>query len=652
MKKIPLFTRQGEYILLPQAINSGDIVKLDHALNKLLRLGVEQNSTRDNTSLVSQLKDRPLIITERDNNDKICRVEYLAGSSDFFSHFVTEQLQPWAEAVAGEPMVLFKDKCNLKLPGGGAFPPHQDITAYKHFGSSYYITIAISLDEATTQNGCLEFAPGFFEVFCADTRINTYKANTILPSYEAGIRNGDILDELSEQFRWITTPTKSGDIIIFDSYIPHRSYSNNSTSTRRMFFFTFSPAAHGCLYSDYYTRKRRAPNDPVFHISTPTIHSEYDEKPSTVSKNISNLNKTMKRLFTPGPLNTSRSVKVAAARDIGSRTQETESITNSIQKHLLNIADANENGVAILLQGSGTFALEATLTSLLTANDHLVIINNGIYARRLIEISEIHNIHHTILNFCSTTPIPIDELANKLSAIHGATHIAAVHFETGLGVLNDIEAITQVVHAYGLHIIIDAMSSFGALPIPWMMGCTAAIVTSSNKCLHGLPGIGIVICDQDQLVRLTNSRTLSLDLKAQAEHFSTTKQWRFTPPTNALLGLQKALSEHYKQGGINARGEKYKKLATFLIGSMAKLKINPAIEDIARGPMITTFVPDKHLKLDTVLLAKNLEASGLIIYPGKHEKTGSFRVGCMGEISEEDLTLLISKIRQFINKRA
>ncbi|GAB7126758.1 hypothetical protein JCM19000A_12650 [Silvimonas sp. JCM 19000] len=214
-----------------------------------------------------------IAVAEARDRQQLCRFEHIAGSSPFFRHQVVGALQSVAEALVGAPLLLFKDKCNLKRPGGGGFAPHQDITAYRHFDSSFHITAALMLEPATARNGALEMAAPGWAKGQHDTLINTPRGRLpVLPSYVGGARNGDIRDEFAATMHWNLLEAAPGDIVFFDSFVPHRSAENRSDHTRRILFFTFSLQAEGERYAPYYRAKREQPGHPMFHVSTPTLH--------------------------------------------------------------------------------------------------------------------------------------------------------------------------------------------------------------------------------------------------------------------------------------------------------------------------------------------------------------------------------------------
>ncbi|AOJ08924.1 phytanoyl-CoA dioxygenase family protein [Burkholderia mayonis] len=221
-----------------------------------------------------------IAVAERADPRTLCRFEYLAGASAYVKQSLVPRLAHLIESVLGEPVSLFKDKCNLKLPGGGAFTAHQDITAYRHFPTRYQVTAALALDPAVEANGGLEMADAWDGLSAGAPSARTPRGLlAALPSYEGGPRNGDIVDELAARMTWTLVEAQPGDVILFDSYVPHRSEPNRSGATRRMLFFTFNPASEGGLYELYYRAKRSRPDNPIFHVATPTRHSAVQEAP-------------------------------------------------------------------------------------------------------------------------------------------------------------------------------------------------------------------------------------------------------------------------------------------------------------------------------------------------------------------------------------
>ncbi|AHY08203.1 phytanoyl-CoA dioxygenase family protein [Serratia plymuthica] len=267
------FQQQG-FVHLEKSRANLDLSRIESALAE-----ISQRALSASTDNVPGL----VVVTEAGNAEQLCRIEYLAGSSPYYAQELVPCLAQLIEQHLGQPVNLFKDKCNFKHPGGGAFTPHQDITAYRHFASNYQVTAAVLLDAAVEENGALEIATHWDLTPKGAQLVNTPRGILPqLPSYQGGPRNGDIDDSLCATMRWQRIDAAPGDVILFDSYIPHRSSENRSSSTRRILFFTFNLASEGDFYHHYYRSKWATPDNPIFHVSTPTLHSARQTNAGTV----------------------------------------------------------------------------------------------------------------------------------------------------------------------------------------------------------------------------------------------------------------------------------------------------------------------------------------------------------------------------------
>jgi 2-aminoethylphosphonate-pyruvate transaminase len=353
-------------------------------------------------------------------------------------------------------------------------------------------------------------------------------------------------------------------------------------------------------------------------------------------------------LFTPGPLNTSTQVRQAMTRDIGSRSDECIALTQRIQSRLLEVAGANELFVPVLIQGSGTFAVEAMLTSLVPAQGKLLVVDNGIYAKRMAQIAAIHQLHFDCLSLTETESLCPEQLDRALTSDPTVTHVAVVHYETGLGVLNDLAQILVVCAKHDVKVLVDAMSSFAAIDIDFSAPALLCVAASANKCLHGVPGIGFVIARRQAIIEATTPRSLTLDLNGQWQSFEQTGQWRFTPPTHVLLALDQAIEAFLAQGGQSVRLAHYQKLNVRLNEGLNKLAVKPLIVATFRAPIINTFVMDASFDVEQMFLF--LASAGIQIYPTKASQSNSFRIGCIGELCEADIDCLLHHIGLFITE--
>lgn len=250
-----------EYDILQQQANA----ILTHTRKKNISLG----------EFYQQSPDQLVVVPEIHNPLEICRFEYIAHCSQKLNDIVIHRVKNIIDQLMGEPFVLFKDKCNVKNPGGGAFPPHQDITAYHQFQPTFHVTAAIILDASTIANGCLEMATQYTTHMKKSTQIldTVFGPLPFFAFYQGGSRNGDIVDQIHKKFHWVPIQAQPGDVILFNSFVPHRSKTNTSNNSRRNFFFTFNALREGNWYESYYDLKRRDYNNPTFHVSTPTEHN-------------------------------------------------------------------------------------------------------------------------------------------------------------------------------------------------------------------------------------------------------------------------------------------------------------------------------------------------------------------------------------------
>ena len=275
------FMRQG-YIVLEQGLTAQDMQMLEtasadlygHSGQLLQQLQQSGDSLND---FYQQNLDELIVVPEIDDPLKVCRYEYIKGYNPVIREQLVPKLQGFIKALTGEDFVLFKDKCNAKNPGGGAFEPHQDVIAYNHLKPNFHVTVAIFLDEATLENGCLYFP----ENYRRDLEGHDYALqNTpngelpILPSYDGGSSHGAIQQEVVDRIQWQPVEAKPGDVVIFDSYVPHYSEKNASDKSRRAMFYTFNAQHFGDFYDEYYDMKHREFDNPSFHVATPTAHSK------------------------------------------------------------------------------------------------------------------------------------------------------------------------------------------------------------------------------------------------------------------------------------------------------------------------------------------------------------------------------------------
>lgn len=338
-------------------------------------------------------------------------------------------------------------------------------------------------------------------------------------------------------------------------------------------------------------------------------------------------------LLTPGPLTTSLTTKSAMLRDWGSWDTAFNSITASLRADLVDVVHGRDTHVCVPLQGSGTFSVEAAIGTLVPRDGKVLVPQNGAYCKRVLRICEYMGRAVVELPIAEGTLPTGKMIAEALARDPAITHVAQVHCETGTGTLNPLRDIAQVCAERGKGLIIDAMSSFGAIEIDVRTTPFDALVAASGKCLEGLPGMGFVIIRRGALEKCQgNSSSLSMDLYDQWDYMEKTSQWRFTPPTSVVAALRAAVDQFKTEGGQPARGKRYQANCDELIDGMQDLGFRTFLPREVQAPIIVTF----HAPVDPVYefrtFYEKVKAKGFILYPGKLTEVDTFRIGCIGDI--------------------
>ena len=357
--------------------------------------------------------------------------------------------------------------------------------------------------------------------------------------------------------------------------------------------------------------------------------------------------RTDKLLFTPGPLTTSNTVKQAMLRDLGSRDAEFVEVVQGIRQHLLELAGVSqESGYeAVLMQGSGTFGVEALISSVIPRDGKLLVIINGSYGKRIHDIAQRHGIETVTIEVAENTPAVPRQVSEILSADSGITHVALVHCETSSGVLHPVQEIGAVVKGFQRTFIVDAMSSFGGIPLDVAKSGIDYLAASANKCLEGVPGISFVVANRAQLLATGGAaRSVSLDLLAQWEGLENDGQFRFTPPTHVILALHQALLELDEEGGIAGRAKRYAANHAALLKGMRRMGFREYVTAESKSHIITTFLFPEDQKFEFEDFYQRLSARNMVIYPGKLNEVDCFRIGNIGRLFESDIESLLAAI--------
>ena len=350
-------------------------------------------------------------------------------------------------------------------------------------------------------------------------------------------------------------------------------------------------------------------------------------------------------LLTPGPLTTSLRTKLAMLRDWGSWDADFNAVTARIRRQLLDIVHGGDSHVVVPLQGSGTFSVEAAVATLVPRHGHVLVLDNGAYCKRFGKLATLMGRRTTILERAEDEPVSAEELDVRLQQDASITHVGLIHCETGTGVLNPLQQVSDVCKRHGRGLIIDAMSSFAALEIDARNVQFDALIAASGKCVEGVPGMGFVFIRKAVLEACAgNSHSLAMDLYDQYAYMEKTTQWRFTPPTHVVAALAEALAQFVEEGGQPARLARYTDNYETLVDGMAAIGFKPFLRADIQAPIIVTFhAPgDAHYQFKAFYEAA--KKRGFILYPGKLTKLDTFRVGCIGAIGRNEMQQAVNAV--------
>lgn len=350
-------------------------------------------------------------------------------------------------------------------------------------------------------------------------------------------------------------------------------------------------------------------------------------------------------LLTPGPLTTTLATKQAMLRDWGSWDIAFNELTASVCQDLAGIAHAADTHVCVPLQGSGTFAVEAALGTLVPRHGKVLVPNNGAYCQRIVRILDYLGRAAVVLDFREDEPADPVRIDAALAADPAITHVAQVHCETGTGILNPLPEIALVVAGRGRRLIVDAMSSFGAIPVDAQKMPFDALIAASGKCLEGVPGMGFVIANREALAAAHgNSHSLAMDLHDQWAYMQKTGQWRFTPPTHVVAALRAAIDQYKEEGGQPERLARYGENCATLVSGLRALGLKTFLEDRVQAPIIVTFLAPPDPVYDFKKFYRKVRDWGFILYPGKLTAIETFRVGCIGAIGAAEMRCAVETI--------
>ncbi|OAB31967.1 2-aminoethylphosphonate--pyruvate transaminase [Paenibacillus macquariensis subsp. macquariensis] len=352
-------------------------------------------------------------------------------------------------------------------------------------------------------------------------------------------------------------------------------------------------------------------------------------------------------LLTPGPLSTSKKVKAAMLRDWCTWDQDYNQLVQSIRSRLVKMASSQPDAyTTVLMQGSGTFSVESVIGSVIPRDGKLLVLTNGAYGKRIAEMAEVLGIDYVVMDDGETNPVNVKQLKEILQVDTAITHVAVVHVETTTGMINPIADVARVAKQYGKTVIVDAMSSFGGIPMDVAELGIDYLISSANKCIQGVPGFGFIIARIEALLTCTGqARSLSLDLYDQWEAMELGNgKWRYTSPTHTVRAFDQALLELEEEGGIARRYERFARNQQTLVEGMQRMGFQTLLSKELQSPIITSFLYPDSSVFSFEEFYSRIKEVGFVIYPGKITAASTFRIGNIGDVHLADIERLLENM--------
>ena len=356
-------------------------------------------------------------------------------------------------------------------------------------------------------------------------------------------------------------------------------------------------------------------------------------------------------LLNPGPVTTSDTVKQAlVVPDTCPREREFKALIARVAQQLVDVVHGGDRYVAVIFEGSGTAAVEACISSVVPQDRAILVVSNGGYGQRMVEIAQVHQLNVVPYVIPWGDCLDLATVESSLQAHRGRiSHLAMVHHETTTGMLNPIAECAELTHRYDAEIIVDAMSSYAGLPIDISQLELDYLVASSSKCLQAVAGLSFVICRHDSLRQCAKlqPRSYYLNLWAQYCLFEAESCIRFTAPVQVFHALDQALGEWFEETE-QGRYHRYLENYTELVAGLQRLGFRSLLPADQRSKLVTAVIEPTHVGYDYHHMHDYLYERGFTIYPDKGSVQGAFRLASFGQIDRSDIRAFLNALEQYL----
>lgn len=350
-------------------------------------------------------------------------------------------------------------------------------------------------------------------------------------------------------------------------------------------------------------------------------------------------------LLNPGPATTTDTVKMAqVVPDICPREKEFASLMKGLRSDLLKVVHAPEDVyTSVLFCGSGTINIDVCINSLVPEGKKILIVNNGAYNSRAVEVCEMYHIPHINLKFSVYEQPKLNEIEKALKENTDVAVVYCCHHETGTGILNPIREIGSLAHQYGAIFISDTTSTLGMIPLDVVKDNVDFCMASAQKGLMAMSGLSFIIGKTNLIKTSKNypTRSYYCNLYLQYEYFEKTGEMHFTPPVQTIYATIQALKEYFEVGE-EAKFARHRRVYEAIHEGLDELGFKTIIpREIESGLVVSVLYPDDS-NWDFEKVHDYCYKRGFTIYPGKISTTNTFRLCALGSIDVLD-------IKNFIN---
>ena len=345
-------------------------------------------------------------------------------------------------------------------------------------------------------------------------------------------------------------------------------------------------------------------------------------------------------LLNPGPSTTTDTVKMAqVVPDICPREQEFAEMMRELRADLVKIVHGDpEKYTSVLFCGSGTINIDVCLNSLLPAEKKILVINNGAYSARAVEVCQYYGLPFIELKYPVDEIPDLNEVEQTLKNNPDIALVHTTHNETGTGILNPIREIGALAHKYNAVFTVDTTSTLAMRPIDIEKDNIDFCMASAQKGLMSMTGLSFIIGNKNIIEASAEypKRSYYCNLFLQYDFFEKTGEMHFTPPVQTVYATKQALKEYFEEGEQN-KWARHTRVFNAINAGLDRLGFRQVIKPELRAGLVSSAIYPDDPNWSFEAVHDYCYERGYTIYPGKISTTNTFRLCALGAIDEEDI---------------